>query len=309
MIRYLLKRSQIAIKEKWKWTGLAVIGIALSMVYLLLAPSEYIITSSIVFKLNDTANAIDVPENKVWRQIASVVGPGNAFLTRYSTNLPGKLQDKIIETYSNENDMVHGGRDIRNTAYLQKPQLMITKLLSLKTNNAKRSYLFRFKGNNESLGIGLINFYTSKLLEHIKGRIQDRIDYGNTANRNVSGLKKRKKAAKFITKVDMKKSTLNKRLNGLDPDISILILSSIASAEKSGPEVFSESDLSPGTLIKYIIFSGIISILIILVFIIASEFGSKHLSSEMQVAHYLNSHIIGSIGKLVSVENFGNHKK
>ncbi len=309
MIRYLLKRSQIALKEKWKWTGFAVIGIALSIVYLLLAPSEYIITSSIEFKLNDTASAVDIPENKVWRQIISAVGPENAFLTRYSTNLPRKLQTKIIETFSNENNTVPGNPNIRNFGYHQKPQTMIAKLLSLKADNVKKSYLLRFEGSSQSLGIELINFYTSKLLEHVKERIQDRINYGNTANRNVPGLKKRKKASKLIMKVDIEKGPRDKRLSGLDPDISKLILGSIDFAEKSGPEVISDSDLSPGTLIKYIIFSGIISILIILVFIIVYEFSSKHLSSEMQVARYLNSHIIGSIGRLESVENSGNHKE
>lgn len=299
MINYILKRCRIAFSEKKSWFLFSIIGIFLYFILLILIPSKCIITASLSFDLKDSNRVISMPERSVWRQINSLVGTENAFLIRYAMYLPADIKSGISESYKEpQND----SPDARGRRSRPKPQLALLNNLTMLANSVNRSYVFTYRGNDQSLGEELVNFYTARLIEHLFDSVHERMESSRVDKGIRPELMVKKKVGRGLAKIEKELIHEKTALSGHDIEVYKYILEQISTVQKKGPEVLSGFDYSPENIAMHFIISALISSLIAAFIIIISEFNSRHLTSEVQTARYLDTHIIGAIPRLKTID-------
>ena len=297
MIGYILDRCKIAIREKKFWFCYAAIGIIIYFLFILIFPSNYIISSSINFNIDDSDKLVSIPGRSVWRQINRLVGAEQSFLATQVNNMPAELQEKIMKQYIDEVQKNILKSNSTDPVIRHRPQTMVLRFISLSADNLNKKYILTYKGDDYSLGVDLINYFTSRLVNYLFDTVDNKIELFK-ANETSSG--------ENIIKNGIKRAvspSTTERIQLSEDEIKIykFLLERISTFKNTEPEITSGRDYSLKALTIDFILAVIVSLLTVLAVILGSEFSSKHLTSEVQAARYLNSHIIGTLREIKSI--------
>lgn len=300
MILYFLNRCKIAVHERKFWFLYAVFGIIIYFLYLFIFPSTYIMSTSLNFNIDDSDRLISIPGRSVWRQINRLVGSEQSFLATQVNNMPADIQEKVMKKYIDEVQKSMTAADRGDAIIRQRPQTLVMRYISLNADMTARKYVFTYKGNDYSLGIDLMNYYSSSLVNHIFNSVYNQVESIRGGAGPAPG-QGREEMKSGITKTGNAPAADKVRLNGDEIKIYKFLLERISTFKNSEPTISSGNDYSAAGLAINVIFSVVISVFIVLILIISVEFSGKYLTSEMQAARYLNTHIIGSLREIKSI--------
>lgn len=300
MIRYLLKRSYIALKERKFWFAFIIFPVLSYSIYLFWFSGTYSISARIVFELKDSEKRTGYSDKVLWGGITSLLNSKQSFLQAQVPNIPIDLLDAVISDYREENS--RGLQDSFKNSSIQKARTVILNRLSISTESTSYAYWLTYRGDDKSLGLQLLSFYSKRLVESL-GHLADSRSTQGMSDRHRSGKGSEKKKIAFHAIQKVKKSIIPGVNNPNDETRFYRILAEyISTAKHSPPGVTSKEMYVAHIIVSRLVFVILLSIALIALIAIIAGFNSPSFNSEYQVARYLDIPIIGSLPGMHSLD-------